>query len=197
MKEKRTKCWVASPHTGFNLFCREPLPTASGVWGRSCPVQHKLQALSLWKSMKGPLETVWCWLLRLGRKEEWKLQPSECNCLALSLPSTLRAYKHQWKGKGLISKDIKFSELCDLWENKAIWENYFLKLKSRLGEWGHQPKLSLPLKNVCTAAFPAGFGCWREKAVAYLTMWLLAQGLAPSWGGAGQREGGRDGWVGR
>ena len=67
-----------------------------------------------WKCIKGTLETVWCWPLRLGRNEEWKLQPSECNCLALSLPNTPRAYKHQWREKGLISKDIKFSELCDL-----------------------------------------------------------------------------------
>jgi hypothetical protein len=64
--------------------------------------------------MNGPVETVWCGPLRLGRKEDWKLQSSDCNCLALSLPNTLRAYKHQCGEKDLISKDIKFSELYDL-----------------------------------------------------------------------------------
>lgn len=120
--------------------------------------------------MKGSLETVWCWPLRLGRKEEWKLQPSECNCLALSLPNTLRAYKHQWRGKGLISKDIKFSELCDLWENKAIWENYFLKLKSRLGEGGHEPRLSLLLKKFAHKLFLLDLEAGEKKRVAWLTL---------------------------
>lgn len=38
-------------------------------------------------------------------------------------------------------------------------------------------------QNVCTWAFPAGFGCWREEGVAYLTVspCPLAQGLAPNW----------------
>lgn len=137
-----------------------------------------------WKCIKGTLETVWCWPLRLGRNEEWKLQPSECNCLALSLPNTPRAYKHQWREKGLISKDIKFSELCDLWKNKAIWENYFLKLKSRLGEWGHQPRLSLSLfKMFAHQPFPLDLDIGEKKAVANLTVspWPLAQGLSPRW----------------
>lgn len=104
--------------------------------------------------MKGPLETLWYWPSRLGRKEQWKLWPSEYNCLALSLPNTLRAYKHhRQRGKGLISNNIKFSELCDLWENMVIWENHFLKLKSRLGGWGRLPRLSLPLKMIADQSF--------------------------------------------
>lgn len=92
----------------------------------------------LWKLWHGPL-----WV---GSKGEWKLQPSECNCLALSLPNTLRAHKHQRREKDLISKDIKFSELCDLWENKASWENDFPKLKRSLQERGH--------RNTCESACP-------------------------------------------
>lgn len=90
--------------------------TASGISGRTALCSTNYRPCHFWKCIKGTLETVWYWPLRLGRKEEWKLQPSECNCLALSLPNTPRAYKHQWREKGLISKDIRFSELCDLWK---------------------------------------------------------------------------------
>lgn len=112
------------------MLLRAPLTSGPGASGSTWK--------GLWKLWHGPL--------RGGSKGEWKLQPSECNCLALSLPNTLRAYKHQRREKDLISKDIKFSELCDLWENKVSWENDFPKLKRSLQERGHQ--------NSCESACP-------------------------------------------
>lgn len=73
--------------------------------------------------MKGPVETV-TRAIKTWKEGEWKLQPSEGNRLASSLPSTLGARKHHWREKDLISKDIKFSELCALREEGQLREGF-------------------------------------------------------------------------
>lgn len=54
------------------------------------------------------------WVIKTWKEKGVKLWPSECNCLALSLPDTMRAYKQQQREKAVISKDIKFLGLCEL-----------------------------------------------------------------------------------
>lgn len=156
MREGNKKSIGRHPYnTRIRLLCKGPgrPEVAPSVDAAPCTLTSGPDASGstwkgLWKLWHGPL--------RVGSKGEWKLQPSECNCLALSLPNTLRDYKHQWREKDLISKDIKFSELCDLWENKASWENDFLKLERSLQERGHQ--------NTCKSACPIllDSGPWEE-----------------------------------